>query len=169
MQLAADLPHLVAGLALVDGGWRPYADRSADLDTAWRRMAPPDLTGFAIQDVDEALAGAHPAWSPAAVEATLANAEQRPGGTLCARLTRRRHYDRIASLFAHRPHELHRGVRCHTVLLAADDPPHPSARAAASKPRPGTGDAGRARRVNIVAVGPSAKCLSRSARTIVAR
>jgi len=132
LQLAADLPHLVAGLALVDGGWRPYTDRFADLDTAWRRTAPPDLTAFALRDVREALAGAHPEWSPAAVEATLANLEQRPDGTLCARLTRRRHYDRIASLFAHRPHELHRRVRCPTVLLAADDPPHPSARAAAS-------------------------------------
>jgi pimeloyl-ACP methyl ester carboxylesterase len=132
LQLAADLPHLVAGLALVDGGWRPYADRYADLDTAWRRTAPADLTGLALQDVREALTGAHPEWSPAAVEATLANLEQRPDGSIRAWLTTRRHYDRVASMFAHRPHELHHRVRCHTVLLAADDPPHPSARAAAS-------------------------------------
>ncbi len=132
LQLAADLPHLVAGLALVDGGWRPYSDRYADLDTALRRAAPADLTAFALQDVRDALTGAHPDWSPAAVEATLANLEQRPDGTLRPWLTMRRHQDRIASLFAHRPRELHRRVRCHTVLLAADDPPHPSARAAAS-------------------------------------
>ena len=132
LQLAADLPHLVAGLALVDGGWRPYADRFADLDAAWRRAAPPDLTAFTLQDVREALTGAHPDWSPAAVEATLANLEQRPDGTLSPWLTTRRHYDRVASLFAHRPRELHPRVRCRTVLLAADDPPHPSARAAAS-------------------------------------
>ncbi|MEJ3653151.1 alpha/beta fold hydrolase [Actinomycetes bacterium KLBMP 9759] len=132
LQLAADLPHLVVGLALVDGGWRPYAERFPDLDTAWRRAAPPDLTAVALEDVREVLAGAHPEWSPEAVEATLANLEQRPDGTLAARLTRRRHYDRIASMFAHRPRELHRRVRCRTVLLAADDPPHPSAREAAS-------------------------------------
>ena len=132
LQLAVDLPHLVAGLALVDGGWRPYSDRFADLDTAWRRTAPPDLTGFTIQDVREALTGAHPDWSPAAVEATLANLEQRPDGTLRPWLTTPRDRDRVASLFAHRPRELHSRVRCHTVLLAADDPPHPSARDAAS-------------------------------------
>jgi pimeloyl-ACP methyl ester carboxylesterase len=132
LQLAADLPQLVAGLALVDGGWRPYADRFADLDTAWRTMAPPDLTGWALQDVREALAGAHPDWSSGAVEATLANLEQRPDGTLRPWLTMRRHYDRIASMFAHQPRELHRRVRCHTVLLAADDPPHPSACEAAT-------------------------------------
>ena len=132
LQLAADLPHLVAGLALVDGGWRPYAERFADVDTAWRRAAPPDLTGWALQDVRETLTGAHPDWSPAAVEATLANLEQRPDGTLSPWLTRQRHRDRIASMFAHRPRELHRRVRCRTVLLAADDPPHPSASAAAS-------------------------------------
>lgn len=131
LQLAADLPHLVAGLVLVDGGWRPYAERYPDLDTAWRRVAPPDLTGVALQDVREALTGAHPDWSPAAVEATLANLEQHPDGTLSAWLTRQRHQDRVASLFAHRVAELHRRVRCHTVLLAADDPPHPSAGEAA--------------------------------------
>jgi pimeloyl-ACP methyl ester carboxylesterase len=132
LQLTADVPQLVAGLALVDGGWRPYSDRFPDLDTAWRRTAPPDLTGLTLQDVREALTAAHPGWPPAAVEATLANLEERPDGTLRPWLTRRRHRDRIASLFAHRPDELHRRVRCHTVLLAADDPPHPSACAAAS-------------------------------------
>lgn len=132
LQLAADLPHLVAGLALVDGGWRPYADRFTDLDHAWRTMAPPDLTGWALQDVREALAGAHPDWSPAAVEATLANLEQRPDAALRPWLTMQRHYDRIASMFAHHAHELHQRVRCHTVLLAADDPPHQSACEAAS-------------------------------------
>ncbi|WP_232667074.1 alpha/beta fold hydrolase [Pseudonocardia sp. TRM90224] len=132
LQMAADLPHLVAGLALVDGGWRPYADRFTDLDTAWRRAAPPDLTTVTLEDVRDALAGGHPEWSPSAVEATLANLEQRPDGTVRAWLTRSRHYDRIASMYAHRPRELHRRVRCRTVLLAADDPPHPSAREAAS-------------------------------------
>jgi pimeloyl-ACP methyl ester carboxylesterase len=48
LQLAADLPHLVGGLALVDGGWRPYTERFPDLDTAWRRTAPPDLTAFTL-------------------------------------------------------------------------------------------------------------------------
>jgi pimeloyl-ACP methyl ester carboxylesterase len=132
LQLAADLPLLVAGLALVDGGWRPYAERFTDLDTAWRVMAPADLTGWALQDVREALAGAHPDWSSDAVEATLANLEQRPDRPLRAWLTMQRHHDRIASMFAHRPRELHRQVRCHTVLLAADDPPHQSALEAAS-------------------------------------
>lgn len=132
LQLAADLPHLVAGLALVDGGWRSYSDRFPDLDTAWRRTAPADLTALTLQDVREALTGAHPEWSPAAVEATLANLHQRPDGTLSAWLTVRRHHDRTASMFAHRPPELLPRVRCRTVLLAADDPPHPSARAAAS-------------------------------------
>jgi pimeloyl-ACP methyl ester carboxylesterase len=131
LQLAADLPHLVAGLALVDGGWRPYAERFADLDTAWRTMAPPDLTGWDLQDVREALAGAHPDWSSDAVEATLANLDQRPDRPLQPWLSRQRHHDRIASMFAHRPHELHRQVRCRAVLLAADDPPHRSAREAA--------------------------------------
>ncbi|GAA5149235.1 alpha/beta hydrolase [Pseudonocardia eucalypti] len=132
LQLAADLPHLVAGLALIDGGWRPYAERFTDPHTAWRRMAPPDLTGWTLPDVRETLAGAHPDWSDTALEATLANLEQHPDGTLRPRLTIRRHHDRITSLFTHQPRQLHHRVRCRTLLLAADDPPHPSAGDAAS-------------------------------------
>ena len=80
LQFASDCPDLVAGLALVDGGWRHASDRWSDLDAVWRMKAPPDLTGWEVDEVREALAGAHPEWSGQAVEATLANLEQRPVG-----------------------------------------------------------------------------------------
>lgn len=132
LQLAVDLPDLVAGLVLVDGGWRPYVERFADLDTAWRTVAPPNFTGWDLQEVREVLADAHPDWSAAGVEATVANLERCPDGALRPWLTPDRHRQRIASMFTQRPRELHRQVRCRTLLLAADDPPHKSAVEAAS-------------------------------------
>jgi pimeloyl-ACP methyl ester carboxylesterase len=132
LQLAVDFPDLVAGLVLVDGGWWPYTERFPDLDAAWRRMAPPNLSGWEPRDIREVLAGTHPDWSDAALDATLANLEQRPDGTLRPWLTPERHHLRIAGMFDHQPRELHKQVRCETVLLAADDPPHESAVAAAA-------------------------------------
>jgi pimeloyl-ACP methyl ester carboxylesterase len=133
LQLSADCPHLVAGLALVDGGWLHESDRwGDDLDVIWRTKAPPDLTGWDLDAVREVLTGAHPDWSGQAVEATLANLQQRPDGTLRPWLTPGRHRARWASLLAHRPRELHRRVRCPTVLLAAGDPPDEPTRQAAS-------------------------------------
>jgi pimeloyl-ACP methyl ester carboxylesterase len=132
LQLAADCPDLVAGLALVDGGWLHESDRWGDLDTVWRTKAPPDLTGWDLDGVREVLTGAHPDWPGQAVEATLANLEQRPDGTLRPWLTPERHRARWASLLDHRPRELHRRVRCTAVLLAAGDPPDGPTREAAS-------------------------------------
>jgi pimeloyl-ACP methyl ester carboxylesterase len=122
LQLAADRPDLVAGLALVDGGWLHASDRWSDLDAAWRTKAPPDLTGWDLGEVREVLTDAHPAWPAHAVEATLANLEQRPDGTLRPWLTPERHRARFVSLFRHRPRELHPRVRCRTVLMTAGDP-----------------------------------------------
>ena len=133
LQLAADCPNLVSGLALVDGGWLHESDRwGHDLDVVWRTKAPPDLTGWDLGGVREVLAGAHPDWPGQAVEATLANLEQCPDGALRPWLTPERHKARWASLLAHRPRELHRRVRCRTVMLAAGDPPDEPTRQAAS-------------------------------------
>jgi len=132
LQLAADCPYLVAGLALVDGGWLHESDRWSDLDTIWRTKAPPDLAGWDLDGVRQVLTGAHPDWPAQAVEATLANLEQRPDHTLRPWLTPERHRARWASLLVHRPRELHPRVRCRTVLLAAGDPPDRPTRQAAS-------------------------------------
>jgi len=132
LQLAVDCPDLVAGLALVDGGWLHESDRWDDLDAVWRTKAPPDLTGWDLDGVREVLTGAHPDWAAQAVESTLANLEQRPDGTLRPWLTPERHRGWWASLLAHRPRELHQRVRCRTVLLAAGDRPDAPTRDAAS-------------------------------------
>lgn len=135
LQLAADRPDLLAGLVLVDGGWLHLGDRFADIDAAWRTLAPPDLTGWDLANLREVLADAHPDWSDGALEAALANLEHRPDGTIRPWLTPDRHRARVASMLAHRPRELYGRIACRTVLLAAGDPPEAGAdEAAASIP-----------------------------------
>ena len=119
LQLAADRPDLVHGLVLVDGGWLHLGDRFGDLDAAWQALAPPRLTGLPAARLREGLEQAHPHWSPEAIDATLANFEQLPDGTVRPWLSRERHHAVVASLLAHRPRELYRRVRCRCILLAA--------------------------------------------------
>ncbi len=132
LQLAAAHPGLVAGLVLVDGGWLHLGDRWPDLDAAWRTLAPPDLTRWRAAELGTLLADAHPDWSAAAVEATLANLERLPDDGVRPWLSRERHRDRVASLLAHRPRELYPLVRCPVTLLAAGDPPDAMAEEAAA-------------------------------------
>jgi pimeloyl-ACP methyl ester carboxylesterase len=132
VQLAAEHPELVAGLALVDGGWLHLGDQWSDVDEAWPTLAPPNLADWTLDDLREVLTDAHPDWSAEAVEATLASLEHCPDGTVRPWLSVERHRARVASLLRHSPRSLYRRVRCPTVLLAAGDPPDPGAPEAAA-------------------------------------
>ena len=118
LQLAADHPELVHGLALVDGGWLHLGDRWPTLDAAWVDLAPPVLDGWSATTC-AAGCGPHPDWSDAAVEATVASLRVRVDGTLTPWLERGRHRRIVQSLLEHRPRELYPRVWCRTLLLAA--------------------------------------------------
>ncbi|MGH3565930.1 MAG: alpha/beta fold hydrolase [Pseudonocardia sp.] len=127
LQLAADHPDLMHGLALVDGGWLHLGDQWDTVDAAWDVLAPPAFDGLSADALRSRLAAAHPDWSTAAVDATAANLCERPDGGVTPLLDRDRHRGIVASMLAHRPRELYPRVRCRTLLLAAitgDDPPH---------------------------------------------
>lgn len=122
VQLAADHPELVHALALVDGGWLHLGDRWDDIETAWEVLAPPAFDGVTAAEARVGLVAAHPDWSAAAVDGTLANLRERPDGTVVPRLDRARHRDVLASLLRHRPRELYPRVTCRCLLLAATAP-----------------------------------------------
>lgn len=119
LQLAADRPDLVHGLVLVDGGWLHLGDQFADIDAAWAQLAPPALTGLSRHELRHRLAAAHPDWAAEAIDASLANLEPLPDGTVRPWLDRSRHRAIVAGLLAHRPRDLYPRVRCAAVLLAA--------------------------------------------------
>jgi pimeloyl-ACP methyl ester carboxylesterase len=119
LQLAADRPDLVHGLALVDGGWLHLADRWPTIEAAWEELAPPVFDGLTVAALHSRIVAMHPDWSAPAIEATLANLEHLPDGAVRPWLTRQRHRAVLASLLDHGPRALYPAVRCRTLLLAA--------------------------------------------------
>lgn len=119
VQLAADRPELVHGLALVDGGWLHLGDQWPTLDAAWDVLAPPRFDGVSTVVLRSALREGHPGWPHAAVEAVLGNVHERADGTVTPWLERERHRAIVGSMLRHRPRELYARVRCPVLLLAA--------------------------------------------------
>lgn len=103
VELGARRPDRVAGVAGVDGG-------SLELSRQWPvwedcevALAPPRIAGSPAATVEGWVRGAHPAWSDWAVEATMANFERLPDGTIRPWLTFERHIRILRSLWEHRP------------------------------------------------------------------
>lgn len=119
LQLAADRPRLVHGLALVDGGWLHLGDQWRTLDDAWGMLAPPRFDGMSAADLRERLRSGHPDWTDAAIDATLGNLRERPDGTVTPWLERERHRGIVSSMLRHKPRTLYPLVHCRTLLLAA--------------------------------------------------
>lgn len=119
VQLAADRPDLVHGLALVDGGWLHLADRWPTVDAAWEVLAPPHFDGLTASALRERLRDGHPGWSDAAIDATAANLEEHVDGTVTPWLTRERHRAIVQSMHAQHPRELYPMITCPVLLLVA--------------------------------------------------
>lgn len=124
VRMAAEHPALVAGLALVDGGW---IDLSADF-ASWpecaRALRPPELAGATADAMRARLRRVHPDWSTAAIEATVANLRVGPDGTLTRRLSIPRHMSILRSMWDDPPHRWFPAVTAPVLLLPAipEDP-----------------------------------------------
>ncbi len=119
LQLAADRPDLVHGLALVDGGWLHLGDQFATLDDAWAVLAPPRFDGMTAVRLRSMLTSGHPGWEPWAIDATLANLHEDDDGLVSPWLSRERHRAIVGSMLRHRPRKLYPLVSCRVLLLAA--------------------------------------------------
>jgi pimeloyl-ACP methyl ester carboxylesterase len=127
VRVAAEHPALVAGLALVDGGW---IDLSADF-ASWAECAaalrPPDLVsgtgevggGATAEGMRARFRQAHPDWSAAAVEATLANLRVEPAGTLTRRLSIPHHMSILRSMWEDPPDRWFPAISAPVLLLPA--------------------------------------------------
>lgn len=124
VRLAAEHPGLAAGLALVDGGWiRPDAavdgaslrDKGA-ANLGWWGPGGAGTTRATMRNLLRAL---HPAWSPAAVEASLADLAERPDGTLVPRLPMEHHISIGLSMLDDPPARWYPSVKVPVLLLIA--------------------------------------------------
>jgi pimeloyl-ACP methyl ester carboxylesterase len=118
-RLAATHPEAVAALALVDGGW---IDLSTEFDS-WEECAgalrPPEVDGRPAGEIRALIRASHGDWSPAAVEATLANLRIDPDGRLRRRLSIPRHMQIVRSMWDDPPWPDLAKITVPTLLLPA--------------------------------------------------
>jgi pimeloyl-ACP methyl ester carboxylesterase len=115
---------LVAGLALVDGGWIQLSRRFATFDECWKALEPPWFDEVRVDELTRWLAKAHPDWSPEGVAGTLANFELLADGAVRPWLRREHHREIARSLFEGDPAALFPGVEVPVLLVpVVGDPP----------------------------------------------
>lgn len=101
LQLAADSPNLLRGVACVDGGWIRLADTFPTFEACWEVLAPPDFGPTPYEDLVARVTGS--GWPPTGVAGVLGCFERRPDGTAAPWLTRARHELVLRGLYDHDP------------------------------------------------------------------
>lgn len=127
LELAVRYPDRVLGLGLIDGGFIRLADVFPSWDQARSTLAPPSfdhLTQPRLRAMmRENLAG----FSDTAIAAQLANFEEKPDGTVRARLRRHNHMTILRQLWSHDPDATVRNLEIPIRLVAVngDGPSRP--------------------------------------------
>ena len=119
VELAAAHPDLVAGIALVDGGWIQLSDTFPDWESVRGALTPPDLSKRTWPAMATFMRSAHPDWEDWAIEATMANLRQLPDGMIRARLALGQHLSILRSMWDHPITERFPAVRAPALLVPA--------------------------------------------------
>ncbi|MBO0867548.1 MAG: alpha/beta hydrolase [Micromonosporaceae bacterium] len=119
VRLAAKHAELVAGLALVDGGWIAPAEEFASWSACEAALRPPRIDGLPAAELERQLRRAHPGWSDGAVAATVANLRVWPNGTVTRRLSIERHMRIVRSMWEDPPQPDYPAIGVPVLLLPA--------------------------------------------------
>ena len=103
VDLAARAPARVAGVAGIDGGALELVRQWPDWERCKVALAPPSLAGTPAASVEGWMRRGHPSWEDWAIEASMANLEHLPDGTVRAWLSLENHLTLLRSLWEHRP------------------------------------------------------------------
>jgi pimeloyl-ACP methyl ester carboxylesterase len=123
----------VAAVGCVDGGWIRPAQRFATFEDCWTELAPPTFEGRRFADLRARVVAAHPDWPAEAVEATLQNVRELPGGGVENRLSREHHREIVRSMYRGDPRGWFPLVRVPVLLcpaVGAEGTPDPTGRSA---------------------------------------
>jgi pimeloyl-ACP methyl ester carboxylesterase len=122
VQLAAKHPELVGAIGLVDGGWIDLASAFGSWAECEKALRPSEIDGLPASQLRKWMANAHPDWSEAAVEATLANMRLRPDGTIERRLPIDKHMLIVRSMWDEPPAQFLPLITVPVLLLPAMGP-----------------------------------------------
>ncbi len=119
LELAVAQPQLVKGLVFVDGGMINSSARYSSLDEAREQMAPPDFSGFNVEQFSQRVRDGQlgSLMTGQIEEIVLANFEVLADGTIKARLSRDNHIRIIDALWDHHPPELYPEVSCPVLVM----------------------------------------------------
>lgn len=120
LYLTARDPALVAGLALVDGG---YTDATVVYESWEQVMAlsrsEPGPEGFTIEDMRAYLRAIHPDWSPQAIEAWLFSLRVNPDGSVSPLPSLTRRTSVMRSVWEEPPTRLYPDITVPVLLMPA--------------------------------------------------
>lgn len=127
LRLAAENPDLIAGLALVDGGWVDFSTAVGGTELSGgfaaslqQRSTMPGITSMAR--MREYLRAVHPGWSDAAIEAYADEMCVGPDGAVAPRLAKAHHTSIVRSLWDEPPARWYPSVTVPVTLLPALPP-----------------------------------------------
>jgi pimeloyl-ACP methyl ester carboxylesterase len=120
LDFAVRHPDLVRGIVLVDGGLTDLRDAFPSWEICWTRLAPPQLVGLPLSDVEGYFRLHHADWPMEGLEGSLANFEIRPDRTIAPWLTRDRHRAILESMWGQRTADLWAGLRVPPLIIPVD-------------------------------------------------
>jgi pimeloyl-ACP methyl ester carboxylesterase len=111
---------LTRGIVLVDGGLTDLRDAFPTWEICWQRLAPPQLVGLPVSDVEGYFRQNHVDWPSEGLEASLANFEIRPDRTIAPWLTREHHRAILESMWGQRTADLWAALRVPALVVPVD-------------------------------------------------
>ena len=126
LELAARHPGRIRGMVGVDGGTIELSAVLPQWEQAATVLAPPDLRGTPVTELEAWIRRAHPDWPEGGIQGTLANFQVLTDGTVAPWLSREHHMTILRELWEHHPARLYPRIRVPVLLLgaepAAEDP-----------------------------------------------
>ncbi len=120
LEHAKRFPGEVAGLALIDGGWLEPSFIFDTWDECSKVLAPPNLTGTSEILLRKLIQASHRDWQPEAIDATLANMEVLPDGTVRPWLSIDNHMQILRALYEHHPSNIYHDIVSPVLLIPAE-------------------------------------------------
>lgn len=120
LDFAVRHPELTRGIVLVDGGLTDLRDAFPTWDICWARLAPPQLVGLPLSDVEGYFRLNHADWPREGLEGSLANFEIRADRTIAPWLTRDHHRAILESMWGQRTADLWAALRVPALIVPVD-------------------------------------------------